>query len=109
MEVNGKEGFYRVTYKDGRVFEINDKGLSLGSKDQSVEKAVLGDTLKSSHDSTIDQVISMNDALQVLTVPTALGPSGIPINAAAFIAINVQLEAIKADTGKYLSDKVTLD
>ena len=109
VEVNGKEGFYRVTYKDGRVFEINDKGLSLGSKDQSAQKAVLGDTLKSSHDSTIDQVISINDAIAVLTVPTALGPSGIPINAAAFIAINVQLNLIKAATGDYLSKKVTLD
>lgn len=109
VEIDGANGFYRVTYKDGTVFEMNDKGISLGSKDESAERAVLGDSLQSSHKATIDQMIQMNIQSSLIVVATALGPSSVPLNAALFTAINVALEVIKANTGKYKSGKVTLD
>ena len=109
VEVDGVNGFYRVTYKDGTVFEMNDKGISLGSEDESAEKAVLGDSLQSSHKATIDQMKAMNIASSTIVVLTALGPSSVPLNAAAFIAINSVLDTIKADTDSYKSDVVTLD
>lgn len=47
--------------------------------------------------SVIDKLRGILAAIQVLTVPTAVGPSGVPINAADFLAIDVELAAIEGD------------
>jgi hypothetical protein len=81
---------------------LNSKGislisgsLSLGSLDGSKEKAVLGDTLKELLNELITEIA-------LITVPTALGPSGTPLNLA-------KLNVIKSKLGTVLSTKVTLD
>lgn len=74
---------------------VHSKAISLGSKDKSAQKAILGD----SHNS---QEAKLLKALQNLTVNTAMGPSSVPINVASFVNLENELPNI-------LSKKVTLD
>ena len=50
-------------------------------------------------DQIIDQIDQTETAIQAITVPTAVGPSGPPINAASFIAIQSTLATIKGLLG----------
>lgn len=60
------------------------KAVVLG---EGKEPLVLGDTLKS----TLEDIVR---AINKITVPTGLGPSGTPINAAEFTSIQSSLESI---------------
>ena len=75
-----------------------------GSKDSN-EALALGNKLKSSLDDLTDQVSSLAQAVQKLTVATAMGPSGPPNNLAEFITIDTKLKAIKAKYNQFLSTK----
>lgn len=78
-----------IDNKAGTITVTGDKDLTLNAqtihigKDAS-EKAVLGDTLVK----LLGQLI---DAIMAQTHPTAVGPSGPPINVAAFAALKPQL------------------
>lgn len=53
----------------------------------SSEKTVLGETLKTKLDAILDGIVA-------ITVPTGVGPSGTPVNAATFTTIKAGLPAI---------------
>lgn len=81
------------TYIDEFENEINIKDGQLQIKSEKInhgdgaEPMVLGDTLKS----VIGELI---DAISAITVPTAFGPSGTPINSAQFSSIKGKLDTI---------------
>lgn len=76
---------------DGTRFELD---VSSPAFSNSFEKAVQGETLKQKLEDLID-------AINSLTVPTALGPSGTPINSAVFSQIKSQLNKILSEVVKH--------
>lgn len=104
VELNDEEKVIRIVDNAGNIIELNSTGvsivtgtrkISLGSLDGSTQKAILGDTLKTTLENLINQIA-------IITVPTPAGPSGPPVNAPAILAMINTLNAI-------LSNKVTLD
>lgn len=57
------------------------------------EKIYLG----SSSVSLIEKQIALIDAILAITVPTAVGPSGTPVNAVDFITLKTDLQSIMGD------------
>lgn len=115
-ELNDKDKLARFYDREENQVLLNNKGTSLisdkiflGSKDTADEKAALGDTLKAKLESLIDKIVSICDANVLLTVPTPVGISGTPINAAAFTAAKTALNGLKGELGEILSNKVKLD
>ncbi len=119
IEFDDENKLIRITDAGGSVIELNteglslipkiDKKISLGSLDGSAEPSVLGDTLQSKIESYMDLVDDTLSSIQTLTVPTAMGTSGVPINASDFIQIQTDLAALKSEMSEILSKVVTLD
>lgn len=97
-----------ITFKKGEgytyldefenLLKMEDQKMTLDSPEilhgaNATESAVKGDTLES----LLEQLI---DAINLISVTTAVGPSGPPINAAQFIAIKNQLATFKSDKNK---------
>lgn len=81
-------------YHPGAYVFINKNGeIHLKGGTTALESSVLGETLKVVLDKIIDEI-------NLITVPTGTGPSGTPINAAAFTAIK------NDDIPTILSEKV---
>ena len=75
---------------------INSPEIYLGDKDDTniqFEPMVLGDQL-------VDVLSSLCDAINQITVPTAMGTSGVPLNLASFTQIKNQLNAILSQKSK---------
>jgi hypothetical protein len=102
-EQDGAE-FIRIKHKDGstliemdsqgNIFITNASGKKVhigDGADTANEPALLGTTLKG----LLEQLI---DAITALTVPTGVGPSGIPLNAPQFLAIKAQLQTALSQT-----------
>lgn len=101
-EQSGQE-FIRVEHSNGAKIELDSNGSifvtnTTGQKvnvgagaDSANEPALLGTTLKG----LLEQLI---DGLTALTVPTGVGPSGTPVNAAQFIAVKAQLQRALSNT-----------
>ena len=85
----------RVAGKGNIVLAVEDGAVQLVGPDG--EKLPMGDTLKGLLSDLLGDIAA-------LTVPTAFGPSGVPLNAAAFEA----LKASPVDDGKMLSDHATV-
>lgn len=82
-----------------------DKGkFHLGAKDAD-QPIPRGTDLKKSMDNFCDQVEKLCDALAALTVPTPVGPSGVPINVAQINAVKTALGQLQTDFKKFLSEK----
>jgi hypothetical protein len=79
--------------KDGNVEITNLDGKLVTVGAGSNEAGALGDTLKSLLDQTLTQIA-------LITVPTGVGPSGTPLNSAAFSQIKSQLQSILSQTVK---------
>lgn len=95
IELDDKNGLFRVTDKKGLVLELNGAGkISLGSKTESAEPGVLGNTLKT-------RLEELFQAIENAKVATMLGPQPV-INLPEFLAVKQQLQSI-------LSEVVTLD
>jgi len=80
----GTELFIKV--HDSSI-EIKNGKVEVISGSASTEKSILGETLLSK----LDELIT---AIQAITVPTGVGPSGTPINSATFSAIKNDLSSI---------------
>ena len=78
---------------DGNITFTNTSGklVTVGAGDN--EAGVLGDTLKG----LLEEIL---DAIGALTVPTGVGPSGIPINKAQFDGIKARLQTALSQTVK---------
>jgi hypothetical protein len=83
--VNGK-----IRVQTAAEVDIVSPKVRLGD-DQTDDPAVKGNELKGLMSDLID-------AIAQLTVPTAVGPSGIPINLAAFKAVQARLDEMLSDT-----------
>jgi len=82
--------------RDGElVMRMEDDGTKLWLGTKNVQPAVVGTDLK---DTVLD---AMCDFLEKLTVPTGMGPSGIPINVA-------DIQAVRAKLGEILSSTVVV-
>lgn len=99
---------WALVLTEAGISEVADK-ISHGTLDGSKESAILGDTTKAKLEAIIDSVCSICDYIGLLTVPTALGPSGIPVNKAQFDSAKQSLTGIKNSLDAILSKKVTLD
>lgn len=73
------------------------------------EKAALGETLQSKLEQIIDQISAIANACATIIVPTGVGPSGVPTNAALFTSASTELDTIKAALPEILSGLVNLD
>jgi len=83
---------------EGKVYVFSKNKLSVDSDSieigsSSLESAAKGDTL-------VDLLEQMCDEFVSLVVPTAMGPSGAPINAAKVLAIKSKLNTIKSQKSK---------
>lgn len=92
LDSNKEDGTKRFTYEDEfknavyvskDEFQIKADDSSKIKFGEGKEPMVLGNTMKSQ----LDDIIS---AMQKLTVPTAFGPSGTPINIAEFLSVQQQ-------------------
>lgn len=88
----------------GNIINVNSQGIKLTEKDGGIlnlsgGKVALGSTdeLLDLFDQTLDEIIKTEDGIVALTVPTAVGPSGPPINSATFTAIKSALDTIKSN------------
>ena len=102
-EQSGAE-FVRIKHKNGEtlvefdaqgsIFITNKAGqkVNIGDgADTANEPALLGTTLKG----LLEELF---DAITALTVPTGVGPSGVPINAPQFVAIKARLQTALSQT-----------
>jgi hypothetical protein len=77
-----------IYHPQGSYIFINKTGeIHIKAGSIAIEKTVLGETLKAKLEALID-------AINAITVPTGVGPSGTPINAASFTTIKGQLSQI---------------
>lgn len=96
IELDDTNSLIRITNLKGIVLEINENGISLGTKTKSAEPAVLGNTLKSKLESLID-------TLREGKINTALGPQTfMPDTLGALLELKESLDEIE-------SEKITLD
>lgn len=96
LHIKHPEGFeMRINEETFDIVAPDGKLINMGSFDEAAEFAMLGDTF-------VEKMETYYDHLAALTVPTAFGPSGTPINAVDFLDDKAQLEL-------YLSVKNKLD
>lgn len=80
-----------IVIDDDKVF-IKSGNIHLGG-DDATEPVLFGDK-------TTSFLSDLLSAIEKLTVPTATGPSGIPINIAAFTALKTKLDSLKSKISK---------
>jgi hypothetical protein len=77
-----------VYHPQGSYIFINKNGeIQIKAGSVAIEKTILGETLKTKLEALID-------AINAITVPTGVGPSGTPINEATFITLKSELTQI---------------
>lgn len=81
-------GVVGVTQLQSVVFEIGTAAIQLDAT---------GAVLKNGSDDLKTVLSDLLTAIKLITVPTANGPSGVPINSASFDAINTRLNALLGD------------
>lgn len=94
IEFDDKNELIRLTTNLGLVYEMNEQGISLGSKTKSAEPAVKGDTLA-------DLLVDAFEALINAKTATSIGPMPL-LNVPTYIKLKSIVNTIK-------SDVVTLD
>jgi len=90
-------------------FDINAPEIRLGSQvDEETQPIVLGDTLVSKVVDLCDQLDQLINNITAITVPTTQGPSGTPINAAAFAGQTSGIKAVADSIEEILSVNRTI-
>jgi len=85
-------------------FDINAPEIRLGSAiDEETQPIVLGDNLVQKLTDLCDQLDALINNITAITVPTTQGPSGTPINAAAFSAQTQGISQIASTLEEILS------
>lgn len=92
------DGTFEYIDFNGNYIKIEEGKMTLESPEilhgeGAAEPSVLGDTL-------VNLLSSILDGIVALTVPTAMGPSGVPVNAATFTSIKAQLDTMKSQKNK---------
>lgn len=78
-------------FVEGGDLNIDAKNINIGGTNSSGHNAVLGDQL-------VSVLNSLLSAIEAITVPTGVGPSGPPVNSAQFQQISQQLNNILSQT-----------
>jgi len=101
LDVNG----IRLIEKDGGELNLSGGKVALGKGKELLDivDKFIAETVK-----LLDEVKKTEDGIKLITVPTAVGPSGVPINAATFTAINVTLATIKTALNDLKTDLGTI-
>jgi len=89
--------------KDGKILQKSSGAINIEAGSGTIEKAILGETLKAKLESLYDEISSMLTNIQSLTVGTAMGPSTPPINTPAFVTNQANIAALKAALSQILS------
>jgi hypothetical protein len=90
IQVVGEDGEMSISMNTRVTVDAGEE-IKLG--EEATEPAVLGDKL-------VTLLEDMIDAISTLTVPTAMGPSGVPINAATFTSLKTTIADIKSQLVK---------
>lgn len=97
----GHESGHRMVWAEDKIEHIDKLeqvrfhcDVSIPPIVNSFEKAAQGETLKAKLEDLIDEITN-------IPVPTALGPSGPPINSPAFLVIKAQLSEILSEVVKH--------
>ncbi len=113
-----------ITYENGIGFDYIDEFQNLIHFDEEVmrfdpnkllyigegtEPITLGDTLENLLGQFIDITNSLSQAVAKLTVPTAMGPSGVPTNIAEFNKVAADLLSLKEQFVNFKSKKSFTD
>lgn len=77
--------------------------VEIESGSAATEKMVLGETLKGKLEDLIDKLVELNAGIQAITVPTAVGVSGTPVNTLTFSNLSTDLTTIKGELTEILS------
>jgi len=90
-------------------FDINAPEVRLGSQvDEETQPIVLGDTLVQKIVDLCDQLDQLIKNITAITVPTTQGPSGTPINAAAFSSQTSGIRKVAESIDEILSVNRTI-
>ena len=93
-----KSGNFNYIDRHGNSIKIEEGQMTIESPKilhgvNATEAAILGDKLKAK----LDEIL---DGISALTVPTAMGPSGVPVNVATFTTIKASLDSILSTKNK---------
>ena len=105
--VDEKNDKIYFNFKNGKAVEIDKDHVKIGELGATQEKSTLGETTKAKLEEMCDRIGDICDKVQQITVPTALGASGTPINAPDFVALKQQVTQLKNDLPDILSDVMT--
>jgi len=102
-EQSGSE-FIRIKHKNGETMIEMDSQGAIFITNKSGQKVNIGDGADTANEpallgtTTKDLIGQIIDAIMALTVPTGVGPSGTPVNAAQFAAVKAQLQTALSQT-----------
>ncbi len=87
-------------------FVVNSPEIKLGSQvDDDTEPIALGDTLVEKLEELCDHLTQLCTDIQSMTHPTPAGPSGPPVNAAAFASLSSTIGQTKGALVEILSER----
>jgi len=96
VELDDTNGLIRITCSSGKILEINENNISLGSRNSSAHPAAFADILK-------QKISSLIDTMSSAKINTALGPQ-------PFLPDTLDaLSELKNSLDDFISQKVTLD
>lgn len=93
----------------GTAIDIQKKKINLGTLGNAAQPAILGDDCVTKLQAICDKIMAICDKAAQIKVPTPVGLSGVPINAADFQTIKSDVGQIKSDLPTIKSKVVRLD
>lgn len=105
--VDEKNDKIYFNFKNGKAVEITKNNVKIGELGGTQEKSTLGETTKAKLEELCSRLEDLCDKIGQITVPTAMGASGTPINAPDFVALKAQVTQLKNDLPDILSDVMT--
>ena len=89
--IDDTEGLIRISLADGKIVEINEQGISLGSISKSAEPVAKADTL-------VEKLETLITTLQNAKTATSLGPQPfMPITQQKLLDLKSELDEIKSE------------
>jgi hypothetical protein len=86
-EINTSPDGVRLSESSGATLTLNSGKVALGASSAELVDLVV---------QLMEQVKALTEKIQTLTVPTAVGPSGVPVNAADFALIGTEVDTLKS-------------
>lgn len=105
--VDEKNNKIYFTFKDGKTVLIDKDHVKIGATSATHEKSTLGETTKKKLENICDKAQSACEKAAQIQVPTAMGLSGVPTNAADFVQLAADFATIKSELPEILSNVMT--